>query len=211
MRRSFLLLSVVLMLAGFGVARASAQASFSTVGGGGFWGPGLADNMHGWSASISPETTIVTTGNEVRVRQFILQSSFTIGHITTSVGSGSGGASTFNFGIYDASGNLLLDSGAFNGANSVAGTVQTNSITSVTLAPGTYFFAQTASIYTVSPLGVAEFATGLIAADAIANATTARYAIAANPASGGSLPSTLGTLTSETTNATGTGTPFFEP
>jgi hypothetical protein len=210
MRSSIRFFSAVLFFTVVACLSSPAQATFSTAGGGGFWGPGLCENMHGWSDELVGQVTIVATSNEVRVRQFILQSSFTISRITTVLGDGPYSA-TFNFGIYSASGNLLLDSGAFNGSYSAIGTVQTLTITSVTLAAGTYFYAQTASSSSVSPLGVGSFASQLIVADSIANATTPRFAIAANAASGGALPSTLGTLTTEGSNAAGTGIAFFEP
>ncbi len=186
-----------------------AQASFSTAGQGGFWGPGLAENVHGWSDGIT-DTNIVVTGNEVRVRQFILQSSFTIRHVTTELAAGAFSGTTFNFGIYSAAGNLLLDSGAFDGSYAAEGTVQTASVTCVTLAPGTYYYAQTASSYVVEPIGLVGNGS-LITVDAIANANGSRFAVAANTASGGALPSTLGALGAEGTGPTGTGLAFFEP
>lgn len=155
-----------------------------------------------------PQTTIVTTNDEVRVRQFILQSSFKVGHITSQLGAGASSGRTFNFGVYDSSGNLLIDSGAFDGSSTA---VQTLSITPVTLSAGTYYFAQTANNYNIQVMGIGGNAPNLIEANAIYNANATRYAIAANSASGGALPSTLGTLTAETTNASGTGIPFFEP
>jgi hypothetical protein len=178
----------------------SAQASF--------WGPGLTENMHGFSNGIT-SVSLVTNANEVRVRKFTLQSSVTIGHVTTILENGAY-STTFNFGIYDSSGNLLLDSGSFNGSPLVQGTVQTLSVTSVTLAAGTYFFAQTASYSTIQAVGLSGSGS-LIAAEAIANAVTTRFAIAANAASGGALPSTLGTLTAEGSSTVGSATPLFEP
>ncbi len=179
----------------------------------GFWGPGLRENMHSWSNSISLDTTIVTTADEVRVRQFTLLSSFTVGHITTVLGSGSFSGTTFNFGIYDASGNLLLDSGPFNGYYTQDGVVQTLSISSVALSAGTYYFAQTASETDIQPFGVGGGSSNILAGDEIANANGCRFAIATNAASGGALPATLGALsvTAEDSNPAGTGAPFFEP
>lgn len=183
----------------------SAQASF--------WGPGLCENMHSWSNSITLSTTIVTAASEVRVRQFTLQSSFTIGHVTTILGNGSFSGTTFNFGIYDSSGSLLLDSGPFNGYYTQDGVVQTLSVTSVTLPAGTYYFAQTASETSIQPFGVGGGSSNILAGDYIANANANRFAIAANAASGGALPATLGALSvsAEEANATGTGAPLFEP
>jgi hypothetical protein len=210
MKGSIRLFAAVLFFAVVSSLGSSAQAHFSTAGGGGFWGPGLTDQPHEWSSQAFGTTLVVNAG-EVRVRQFILQSSFTIGHITTVVLDGPY-SGTFDFGIYDASGNLLLDAGVFNGAYAEIGVVQTLSITSVTLCPGTYYFAQTATESSVQPVGVGG--SGSIAAvDAISNATTQRIAVAANGANSltGALPSTLGALTAETTDWTGTGLAFFEP
>jgi hypothetical protein len=210
MKNSIRLVVALLFFAAVTSLSSLAQASFSTAGQGGFWGPGLCENMHGWSNSISTSTTIVASSNEVRVRQFILQSYFTIGHVTIVLGSGSFSGTTFNFGIYSASGSLLLDSGPFSGVYTEDSLVQTLSITSVTLAPGTYYFAQTASESDIQPFGVSGGSSNILVADAIANATTPRFAIAANAASGGALPSTLGTLTAEI-NLAGSGAPLFEP
>jgi hypothetical protein len=208
MKRIVLYVAAVVCLAATATVRSPAQATFNAAGGGGFWGPGLSDNMHGWASGIDEYTTIVTTNYEVRVRQFILQSNFTIGHVTAQVGTAAPSGETFNFGIYSSSGSLLLDSGAFDSSST---SVQTHSITSVSLSAGTYYFAQTASDWVVQTVGVAGNAPYLIVANGLANATTPRYAYAANQSSGGALPSTLGTLTAETTNPTGSGLPFFEP
>jgi hypothetical protein len=209
MKSSIRFFAAVLFLAVVTSLSSSAQASFSTVGGGGFWGPGLCENAHEWMGEVTA-ATISANSNEVRVRQFILQSSFTIGHITTILSNGSFSGTTFNFGIYSASGNLLLDSGPFNGDYTEDGLVQTLSITSVTLSPGTYYYAQTASESGIQPTGLVGNSS-ISVIDAIANATTSRFAVAANAASGGALPSTLGALTAETSNWAGTGLAFFEP
>lgn len=209
MKMSMRLSAAVLCVVAITSLNGWSQTSFSTSGQGGFWGPGLCENMHQWVDDIVPQTTIVTTSDEVRVRQFILQSSFTIGRITSQVGAGAFAGRTFNFGVYSASGNLLLDSGPFDGSIT---TVQTLSITPVTLPAGTYYFAQSASHWAISVMGVAGSAPNLVVADAIANATTPRIAIAANSASSGVLPSTLGGPTAENiSTAAGTGVPFFEP
>jgi hypothetical protein len=209
MKSSIRFFAAVLFLAVVTSLSGSAQASFSTVGGGGFWGPGLCENAHEWMGEVTA-ATISANSNEVRVRQFILQSSFTIGHITTILSNGSFSGTTFNFGIYSASGNLLLDSGPLNGDYTEDGLVQTLSITSVTLSPGTYYYAQTASESGIQPTGLVGNSS-ISVIDAIANATTSRFAVAANAASGGALPSTLGALTAETSNWAGTGLAFFEP
>jgi hypothetical protein len=205
MRSSIRFFVAVLFFAVVSSLSSSAQASF--------WGPGLCENMHSWSDSITLSTTVVTTADEVRVRQFTLQSSFTIGHVTTILGNGSFSGTTFNFGIYNSSGSLLLDSGPFNGYYTQDGVVQTLSVSSVTLPAGTYYFAQTASETTIQPFGVGGGSSNILAGDYIANANASRFAIAANPASGGALPATLGALSvsGEESSAAGTGAPLFEP
>jgi len=205
MRSSIRFFVAVLFFAVVSSLSSSAQASF--------WGPGLCENMHSWSDSITLSTTVVTTADEVRVRQFTLQSSFTIGHVTTIIGNGSFSGTTFNFGIYNSSGSLLLDSGPFNGYYTQDGVVQTLSVSSVTLPAGTYYFAQTASETSIQPFGVGGGSSNILAGDEIANANANRFAIAANAASSGALPATLGALSAsaEDSNPTGTGAPLFEP
>jgi len=200
MKTSIRLFAAVLFFTVTASLNSSAQAVF--------WGPGLTENMHGFANGLTG-VTLSTTANEVRVRQFTLQSSVTIGHITTMLENGAY-STTFNFGIYDSSGNLLLDSGPFNGSPLLQGMVQTASVTSITLSAGTYFFAQSADYGTIQTVGLSGNGS-LPAAQAIANAVTTRFAIAANAASGGALPSTLGTLTAEGSNAVGSATPLFEP
>jgi hypothetical protein len=183
----------------------SPGASFGTAGHGGFFGPGLCEMGHSW-ADNAQSSTICNTNNQVTVRQFILQSSFTLGHCSAYCMSAVG-TETFDFGIYSASGNLLIDAGGFS-ANTTA--LQTLSFTSVTLPPGVYYFAQTMSDASQQVLGVGNSATELSLMDNLLNALSPRVAIAANPATGsGTMPATLGTLTASTVG--GTGIPFWEP
>jgi hypothetical protein len=183
--------------------------NFGTAGQGGFFGPGLTEHPHEWANEVNLNTSIVQFGNEVRVRQFILETGWTISRITAQLSTGAAGGRTFNFGIYNAAGAQLLDSGAFDGSIT---TLQTKTITPVAFTFGAYFFAQTASSALMQVIGVAGSAPNLAQIDAFLNANATRVGIAANAASGGALPATLGALTPETVlTASGTAIPFFEP
>jgi hypothetical protein len=166
--------------------------TFSTSNQGWFAGPGMTDltSLFAGPPFLAPITSY--SANVVIVNQFVLQSSWTLSKVAYQASSAGAGGSTFNFGIYNAAGSLLLDSGAFNGAST---SVQTLSFTATAFAPGTYFFAASASDTGIKGPVMQAGATTVTTLLAIINATTPLVATAANAASGGALPATLGTLT----------------
>ena len=91
-------------------------------------------------------------------------------------------------GVYDSSGNKLLEA-----ALSCAATagVSTSLGSTVTLTPGTYWYAVSASDTTCQASG-ASLSGGWFN---MLDKNTTRTAAAANSVSGGVMPSTLGTLT----------------
>lgn len=186
----------------------TSAVSFGTAGQGGFWGPGITSHPHSFVSDVSGSSAIVTTNNEVRVRQFILETAWTIRNVTSQASSGAAAARTWNIGIYDASKNLLLDSGAFDGSIL---TVQTKTPAAVILPPGTYYYAQTCSTSALQLWALGNGAQ-LVTLDNMFNAAAPRVAIAANPCVAGVLPATLGVLTAEVlATATATAVAFFEP
>lgn len=52
MRSSISLLATTLLFAALTSLNSQAQASFTTTGEGGFWGPALCENMHEWAEDI---------------------------------------------------------------------------------------------------------------------------------------------------------------
>jgi len=128
-----------------------------------------------------------------------------ISKVTVRVNTGNAGE-TGNFGIYSMAGNRLVDSGALNLA--IQATV-TSTITPVTLAAGSYYFAQSAT-------GTNAYVVGFTANTFIASMTgvfndnATRVATAANFTSGGVMPATLGVLTADTGNYLNAAAAFFE-
>lgn len=190
-----------------------ATQQFGTAGLGSFWGPGIISNPFSMIAGgLAQSAQITDTANAVYVVQFVLQNSWTIRKVSATC-SNNQALQTATFGIYSSSGNKLVDGGKFNYATAPA--VQTNTITPVTIPPGTYWFAQ-AGIQ-VSGATFTGFQPGTDATKAeaafIANAT--RMGRATNTLSSGNLPATLGTITSVNfstlTPAVGVATPLFEP
>jgi hypothetical protein len=172
---------------------ASSGASFSVSGKGWFAGPGMTDLSALFVGQFNAPITNFSA-NTVLVSQFVLPASWKLSSVSYELGTGSA-ATHFNFGIYDQTGNKLIDSGAFNGA---IATIQTNTFTPVTLPAGVYYFASSAtSTVPRGPAMQAATATEGQLLDMI-NAVNPLIATAANATSGNIMPATLGVLTAAT-------------
>ena len=170
---------------------AASQTGFGTAGLGGFWSAGLPPTA-AFGSQIS-DSSVSVEANQVTVFQFELPVAHTIRTISGVTGSGIGGA-TVNFGIYNSAGEKLIDSGALSVASST--TFGATLASPVTLPPGIYYFAQSASVYTVVVDGFVLESSPLLKAQALATGTY--VATAANSTSGGVMPATLGTLSFST-------------
>ena len=138
------------------------------------------------AAAPAASSPVVSTANQVKVVQFTLPFTITVGKMVANVQTVSAGQ-TFYAGVYDASGNKLLE-GSFSCAT--ANGVSFSLGTAVTLAPGTYLYAYSASDTTCAVNTVGSTSTWVNYLTK--NAT--RVAMAANAVSGGAMPATLGTL-----------------
>jgi hypothetical protein len=169
----------------------SKGSSFSTSNNGWFAGPGMTDIS---SILMNSATThlINYSANTVVVFQFVLQSSWTLSKVAYQLSASGAGGSAISFGIYSAAGNKLIDSGALNGAST---SVQTASFGPTTLAPGTYYFAVTSTDSNAHG-PCAQVGSIPIQIFAAVNATAPLFATAANAATSGVLPNTLGVLSS---------------
>jgi hypothetical protein len=169
------------------------SSGFSTSGYGGFWSAGF-DMMGMFGLGLDGGGGMVCTAtNQVVVFQFTTAVSWKISSVSAYVVTGSNG-STFNFGIYSSSGNKLIDSGTFSGTT--GSTALTNTITPVTLPVATYYFACSASSSSVTVQG---FEINSIPFVNTINANgSVKVGVAANATSGGSMPSTLGTISAST-------------
>jgi hypothetical protein len=181
--------------------------TFSTSGQGGFFGPGLS-GWGGWN--FNTNVSLVNVTNEVRVCQFLLPYSITIRKISVYHSGGLVGNHAF-FGIYNASGNLLVDSGQLTSVSSPA-IISVTLGAAVVLSPGTYYLAQssdTTSQWQTLGLNTTGFAVDLF------NNNANRAGVAANGTSGTALPATLGAITPANDGTAGVSTfiacPFFEP
>lgn len=136
---------------------------------------------------------VVANGQEVRAILFICPVTITITKISINVAAAGAGGSTVTVGYYSADrATKLIDSGTFNGASA---TIQTLTISSVTLFAGqAYWFVQSASTQTT--LTVVQAYTPNSNLITLLNGQTAKkYGLAANAASAGVLPSSLGAIT----------------
>lgn len=178
--------------------------TFSTPGQGGFIGPGYPlDSLITYQMS---QITVSSTLNQLTVWQFQTYANFTISKITARVVTGTGGAH-FNVGIYDATGNKLIDSGLLDASTSGT-TVTTTLGTPVTLPPGTYYYAHSSDNGGIFVLGFTPNSP-VVATTGLINLNATRVAQAANLTSAGTMPLTLGALTADG-NFTGPTAAFFE-
>ena len=135
----------------------------------------------------SVSTVVAGTANQVRVMQVEVPVTITVGKIVANVTTISATQNIF-VGVYDTAGNKLLEAAVscavLNGATTSLGTP-------VTLTPGTYLYAVSASDTTCAAGGMSLSGGWFNMLDK----NTTRTATAANAVSGGIMPSTLGTLT----------------
>ena len=127
-----------------------------------------------------------SAANEVRVFQFSLPFAVAIGRVTLEIFNF--GNSTTDIGLYNSAGNRILYTGGF-GTSSV-GAINPAILGAPVLVPaGVYYFAQT------STNNVITFRQLTAYLGTIFGATNAqRYGIAANPATNGVLPTSLGSF-----------------
>ena len=187
--------SVVITDKGAGTINLQASTvAFNTAGQGGFVGAGFPF-PDAYYSGASSGGTIGGNANQVTVFQFSLKASYTISKVSARVVTGAAGQ-TASFGIYNLAGNKLLDSTALS-VNSSSTSVTTTLAAPVTLPPGTYYFAQSttgtsATIIAAQNSGGASSTTSFLP-----NLNVIRVGQAANATSGGVLPATLGSISSD--------------
>ncbi len=137
---------------------------------------------------------LVTAIDQVAVFQFVLPFRAKVAQISWWVTTGGGSGKKLGIGIYDANKNLLLESGAVDGNTTGQAVV---SITAVTLEPGIYWLAATSDSATTQVVTLEDSST----VGQILNKTATLFGTAANAATAGVLPATLGTITAATTRA----------
>lgn len=166
----------------------AAVPSFTAVTLGGFFGPGVF---------FPPETIavgqqLVANANETRACQMSLLARIKPGKISVNVNTGvaSGKAA---FGIYDQSGNILINSGPLDCSNVSGNFFVTALPLTQLLTPGTFYFVWTANSTSI----LMNNFTGYSAAgqSAMFNLTIPRLGVASGVSLNGVLPATMGTIT----------------
>lgn len=157
-------------------------AEIATAGEGYFWG--ISIQVEDYTAGL-----IVSGIDQCRVWQFVLPFRAVVRQITSEVTTGGGGGKKYGVGLFDANGNLLLETGALD-ANVVA--INTTAITAVTLEPGIYWQGQTTDSVTTQlrelSRGTSEVALMNDSGVIITDGTTGNAGVA------GILPATMGAL-----------------
>jgi hypothetical protein len=163
-------------------------------------------------ASDSGTGNQFTANNVVWVRQFTLDRPYVVGHLSVQV-TANVAASTLDAGIYNASGALLANLGGLAGTSTGNLVV---SITQQTLPAGAYYLAWTASATSgVAGLSLREatldsdLTTG--AGTLLININGTGFSTAANAATSGVLPASLGTITKNNSPITYLPVMFCEP
>jgi hypothetical protein len=166
----------------------AAVPSFTAVTLGGFFGPGVFFPPE----TISVGQQLVANVNETRACQMSLLARIKPSKISVNVNQGavSGKAA---FGIYDQSGNLLINSGALDCSNVGGNFFSTVLPLTQLLVPGTYYYVWTANSTSV----LMNNFTGYSAAgqSSMFNLTTPRLGVASGVSLNGVLPATMGTIT----------------
>jgi hypothetical protein len=157
----------------------------NTSGHGGFWSMTIMPPTNEQSGGVngSPATNNVTC-----VFEFVLPYTVQIGKVTCRVTTPNAGQ-TFDVGIYNLSGSKLLSAGGLSGA---AGGNVSATFAPVTLPAGIYYMAQAATDTTT--LQVVNVTNNLTPAVNNIYSASSRMATAANNATAGVLPTTLGAL-----------------
>ena len=182
--------SIVITDEGSGTLNLQAVTTgFSATGYGGFWSAGFP-MMSMYVASFTGGDIVSTAVNQVIVWQFLLETPITIRNLSSCVYSGSAGA-TVNFGIYNAAGNKLIDSGALSIA--ITNAQLSVSIAPVVLPAGTYYFAASQSTDAGEVLAFDLYNIAAVTTVS-AGGSVAKIGVAANATSLGVMPSTLGAI-----------------
>lgn len=187
------------------ITNSSPASTFNVTGLGWFTGPGLNGTAMG--SSFNSQITNFPA-NTVVVEQFILTSSWTLSACAYQLSGVGSAGNKFNFGIYNSVGSKLIDC-QFDAHISTLQSVVISP--AVTLPPGVYYFAA-ASTEALATGPHVQWSAATIQQNLNAiNAKGKLIATAANSASAGVLPSTLGALTAITSvaNYQGTATPVW--
>lgn len=139
---------------------------------------------------------LVTAGDEVWTTQFIMKSNRVISQVTYSAVVAGAGGSTITLGLYTLLGSKIISSGTFDGSSVAA---QTKTFTKTLFVRGVYNYVSTASTQTtLTGSLLVNTNTGrfwLVSTQAYFQTVSTKAGTAANSATSGVLPATLGAIT----------------
>lgn len=167
-----------------------------------FWGAGISPSQLVMNGDVINGTPITSTNNLVYVYQFVLPVAMTIRQMVWYLNSGNVGE-VFSFGFYNAAKNLI-----FQVTNTRVGgqNIYVSTFADQTLQPGVYWFAQTCSGTTANGMnatstswGGSTFAAFSLRSNGYSGSVQ-MSGVAANAASAGVLPSSLGAISNAGAN-----------
>ena len=168
---------------GFAVGSRPVLSSLST------WG-GLQEVITYGSSSVF----VTPTANNVQVALLTVSTPITISTVTVFTNTIDGSTSGYGVGIYTLDGNTKLVDGSNIITANTAGAYKIT-FTPVSLAAGSYWFAQTVTATGFTPCCTERVPTVTLT---WANLESTKIGTAANQSSSGALPTTLGTITALT-------------
>jgi hypothetical protein len=184
------------------ITGATQGTTFSTSGQGWFAGPGLIDGISIATGSGSGANGHIinifgsVAANAVVAFQFNLQSAWTISKISYEFSGTTAGGKVY-FGIYNAAGSLLTQS-TFDGSISTVQTIVLGA--ALNLTPGTYYFGYSSTSNSITG-PVLAVGTAIAQTVAALNSNGIKWGYSSNLVSGGTMPASLGPLTSYVANA----------
>jgi hypothetical protein len=163
-------------------AHAAGAGPISTTAGlGYFWGVSIT------APASNSNTAAVAQASRVHAVQFVLPFSIRVSKLTSMIGVQSSGSEYIA--LYDSAKNKLLDSGAMS-LNSASGLIVSANVSAITLAPGVYYLAWSASD-TTGGFTIPNAANW----QQFLNNGNVRIGYSSSALSAGVMPTNLGTLT----------------
>jgi hypothetical protein len=151
--------------------------------------------------ALTNSAQVTSASNIVDAFQFIQKYTQSIGHISIRVTTTFGASSHIGVGIYSSSGILLASTGALDGTN-VSTTQMATLATAVVLTPGIYWLGVSSDGATTGRAYAYQFTLSIAAVTQFINNANGNRLVTGSSASvGGVPPSTLGTLSANSTTS----------
>jgi hypothetical protein len=170
-----------------------------------------ADQGGFFAVTINPPSSNGTSAygsNSLLLWQFMLPFAVTVQKVKFNISTACSGTCDLNFGIYNAGcSSLLLQTGNIGSQTTTTGVNTITLGSPVTLSPGVYWLGVEVDSTVSNPV-ITTSTLGSIVPTILNSQTNKKWAVGGNAASGGTLPSSCGTVTSS--NSNNPPTIFFE-